>query len=91
MFAHNAGGLNLRDRPHDLYCSTGIFYCGGAGGDPENYWFTVAAYNAAGFSAGYQVPGQSANSYDQPTLPLQTDLGAPSASAFSLNGGAPYT
>ena len=91
MFSHNAGGRNLRDRPLDLYCTTGTNYC--TTSPAQNYWFTIAAYNAAGSSARFQVPGSSApaSSYYEPTLPLQTDPAAPTITNWSLNGGAAYT
>ncbi len=91
VFSHNGGGLNLRDRPLDLYCTTGTYYCSTS--PAQNYWFTVAAYNGAGSSATYQVPGSSApaSSYYEPTLPLQTDPAAPTITAWSVNGGAGYT
>jgi len=89
VLAHSAGGLNLRDQPLDLYCTTGTQYCSTSPAD--NYWFTVAAYNGAGSSAGFQVPGQSASSYYEPTLPLQTDPAAPTITGWSVNDGGGYT
>jgi len=89
VFAHSGGGLNLRDLPLDLYCTTGTYYC--TTSSAQNYWFTVAAYNASGSSASFQVPGQSASSYYQPTLPLQTDPNAPVVTNFTLNNGGAYT
>lgn len=94
VFNHDQAGLNLRDLPQDLYCTTassGSGQCGGS--DAENYWFTVSAYNGSGNSVTYEVPGTSAPSgdYYEPTLPLQTDPNAPTITNFSLNGGGQYT
>ena len=89
VFSHNGGGLNLRDLPHDLYCTTGTFYCGGGGGNPQQYWFAVDAYDASGSSASFQ--GGCAGDCYQPTLPLQTDPNAPVVTAWSVNGGGAYT
>ena len=89
LFAHNGGGLDLRDRPGDLYCSTGTAYC--TRPPTDNFWFTVAARNAAGSSASYQVPGTSARSYYEPTLTLQTDPASPTITAWSVNDGGAYT
>jgi hypothetical protein len=93
VFNHNAAGLNLRDLPQDLYCTTaaiGSSYCNGS---TQNYWFTVSAYNASGNSATYEVPGSSApiGDYYEPTLPLQTDPNAPTISSFTLGSGGEYT
>jgi len=66
------------------------YYCDGGDGNPQNYWITVSAYNASGDSAMGGNPCDGGYCY-QPTLPLQTDPGAPSVSSFSVNGGAPYT
>jgi len=85
----NGAGLNLRDRPLDLYCTTATYYC--TQSPAQNYWFTVAAYNGAGSSATYQVPGSGASSYYMPTLPLQTDPAAPTITASGVNGGGGYT
>ena len=84
------GGLNLRDLPGDLYCTTGTFYCGGGGGYPENYWINVSAYNASGNSGdGWGCNGP--NCAWTPTLPLQTDPNAPTVTSFDINGGAADT
>jgi len=89
VLLHNGAGLNLRDLPLDLYCTTATYYC--TQSPAQNYWFTVAAYNGAGSSAMYQVPGSGASSYYMPTLPLQTDPAAPTITAWGVNGGGGYT
>ena len=87
VFSHSAGGLNLRDQPLDLYCTTGTYYC--TQNPAQNYWFAVDAYNASGNSDAFQ--GGCAGDCYQPTLPLQTDPGAPTVTDWSVNGGAAYT
>lgn len=89
VFSHNGGGLNLRDLPHDLYCTTGTYYCTGGGGGAQNYWFAVDAYNASGNSDNFQQ-GCGGDCY-QPTLPGQTDPNAPLVSSWSINGAGAYT
>ncbi len=89
VFSHSAGGLDLRDLPHDLYCTTGSFYCGGGGGSPQNYWLAVSAYNASGDSAMGGNPC-AFNCY-MPTLPLQTDPNAPVVTDWQVNNGGAYT
>lgn len=88
LFVSGGAGRNLRDLPQDLYCTSDPAGCAGA---PANYRFTVAASNAGGSSAAYQVPGSSDLSYYAPTLPLQTDPGAPTITAWSVNDGGGYT
>ena len=87
VFSHNAGGLNLRDLPLDLYCTTGTYYC--TQNPAQNYWFAVDAFNASGSSADFQQ-GCGGDCY-QPMLPLQTDAGAPTVTSWQVNGGAAYT
>ncbi len=91
IFSHDGGGLDLRDRPLNLYCTTGTADCSQSPAD--NYWFGVSAYNASGNSAtaapGYAC-GQSGECAT-PTLPLQTDPAAPTVAAWELNGGGAYT
>ncbi len=91
IFSHNGGGLNLRDQPLDLYCTTGTYYC--TTSPSQNYWFGVSAYDASGNSStaspGYAC-GQ-AGECQTPTLPLQTDPNAPTITGWSLNGGGAYT
>ena len=87
VFSHSAGGLNLRDLPLDLYCTTGTFYCSQS--PAQNYWFAVDAYNASGNSDAFQ--GGCAGDCYQPTLPLQTDPNAPTVTSWQVNGGGAYT
>ena len=87
VFSHNAGGLNLRDLPLDLYCTTGTYYC--TQNPAQNYWFAVDAYNTSGNSDSFQ--GGCAGDCYQPTLPLQTDPNAPTVTSWQVNGGAAYT
>ena len=86
LFSASAGGMNLRDLPHDLYCTAGTYYCSN---DAQNYWFAVDAYNASGNSDAFQ--GGCAGDCYQPTLPLQTDPNAPTVTSWSLNNGSAYT
>lgn len=90
VFSHNAGGLNLRDQPLDLYCTTGTAYC--TANPAQNYWFSVSALDASGNSATFQLPGTSAPSgdYYEPTLPLQTDPNAPTIAALSAGNANGY-
>lgn len=91
LFSHAGGGLDLRDRPADLYCSAGSADCGGA--SPENYWLAVSAYDASGDSATFAPGGDpcaSAAACVTPTLPLQTDGAAPQITAWTLGLGGAY-
>lgn len=91
IFAHNAGGLDLRDRPLDLYCSTGTYYCSSS--PSQNYWIGVSAYNTTGNSAS-EPPGYACGQPGEcqtPTLPLQTDPAAPTITGWSVNNGGAYT
>ena len=87
VFSHSAGGLNLRDLPLDLYCTTGTYYC--TQNPAQNYWFAVDAYNTSGNSDSFQ--GGCAGDCYQPTLPLQTDPNAPTVTSWQINGGGAYT
>ena len=87
IFAHDAGGLNLRDRPGDLYCSVSATDCGEGITTPQNYWFSVSAYDASGDSASFVPPGRALSSDYAPTLPAQTDPGVPNIVEFALRSG----
>ncbi len=90
VFVHDGAGLDLRDRPLDLYCTTGSSACNPSASN--RYWFTVSAYNASGNSATFQVPGISAPAGDvfAPTLPLQTDPHAPVLTALRVGNANGY-
>ena len=89
---HGGAGLDLRDQPRDLYCSTGAQYCSVL--PSENYWFGISAYNASGNSASFAPGGYACSqptACQTPTLPLQTDAAAPEVTAWTINGGGAYT
>ncbi len=91
VFSHSAGGLDLRDRPLDLYCSTGAADC--TPSPANNYWIAVSAYNGSGNSVRF-APGGNPCAVPAacvtPTLPLQTDPAAAVITSWVLNGGGGY-
>ncbi len=93
LLLHGGGGLDLRDRPENLYCTAGTAYCGAS---VRNYWFTVSAYNAAGDSSvspGGTDPcsGVARDRCLRPVLPLQTDGAAPTVTTLQIDGGTSTT